>query len=104
MEFGRGFLHGEDPHSRGEVEVEGAEQGGGRMVGGKDAGGHLAKGVDAAVGPTRSGDVEGFPVDFFQGGFEGELDGGMGILALPAEEVGAEVGDRQLKGLEFKGS
>ena len=73
------------------------------MVGGKDAGSHLAEGVNAAIGPTRSGDVEGFPVDFFQGGFEGELDGGMGILALPAVEVGAEVGEGQFEGLRFQG-
>jgi hypothetical protein len=86
------------------VEVERAEQGFRGVGGGELARGDLAEGVDAAVGAAGPGDVEGFAKNLFESGFEGELDGGVGILALPAVEVGAAVGNRQLQGLEPKRS
>ena len=97
------LLHRKNAHSRGKVEIQGAKQSGRRMGGGQLAGGDLAEGVDAAIGAAGSGHVEGFTKNLFESGLQGELDGGVGILALPAVEVGTAVGNGQLKGLKFQG-
>ena len=91
--------HRKDAHPGGKVEVEGAEQSFRRMSVGHLAGGHLAEGVDAAVGTSGSGDVEGFTENFFESGLQDQLNGGKGILALPAKKSAALVGQSKLDGL-----
>ena len=86
------------------MKVKSPQQGGRGMGDRENAGGHLPEGVDPAVGPTGSGNGKGFSVDSFQGVFEGELDGGMGILPLPSEKVGSSISHGQLKGLKLKRS
>ena len=62
------LLHRKDPHPRGKVKVERAEQGFRGMGAGHLAGGDLAKGVDAPVSASGSGHVEGFAEDLFESG------------------------------------
>ncbi len=59
------------------------------------AGGDLTEGVYASIGATGSGNGDRTVKDFEQCFFEGELDGGIGILALPAEEVFSAVGEKE---------
>ena len=59
------------------------------------AGGNLPEGVDMAICPSRTGDSHGVVEDFLKGSFEGELDGGVGILALPTEEVFSAIGEKE---------
>jgi len=65
------------------------------MKGRDFAGGNLPEGVDMAIGPSRTGDSDGVVEDFLKGSFEGELDGGVGVLALPTEEVFSAVGEKE---------
>ena len=55
----------------------------------------MTEGVNAPIGATRSGNGDRTIKDFEQGFFEGELDGGIGVLALPAEEVFSAVGEKE---------
>ena len=55
----------------------------------------MAEGVNAPIGATGSGNGDGTVKDFEQGFFEGELDGGIGVLALPTEEVFSAVGEKE---------
>jgi len=68
------------------------------MKGRDFAGGDLSEGVDMAVGPSRTGDGYGVAEDFLKSNFEGELDGGVGVLALPAEEVFSAVSEKETVG------
>ena len=90
-----GFLtsDGEDSDPCRKMKVEGFCQSGGRMNGGNFAGGNLAEGVNAPIGSARSCNGHGAVEDFLQGFLEGELDGGIGVLTLPTEEVLAPVGE-----------
>ncbi len=97
------LLHGKDAHPGGKVKVKGAEQSFRRMSVGHLAGGHLAEGVDAPVGAAGSGHVEGFAENLFESGLQGQLDGGVGILALPAVEVATAVSEDEFEGLKFQG-
>ncbi len=65
------------------------------MKGGNFTGGDLAEGVNAPIGATGSGNGDRTVKDFEQCFFEGELDGGIGVLALPAEEVFSAVGEKE---------
>jgi hypothetical protein len=55
--------------------------------------------MDPAIGPPGARYREGFSEDFFQGGFEGQLDGGVGILPLPTKEILTAVGEGEFKRL-----
>ena len=101
MEFRFCRMDGHDPHSGRKMEIQGSEKNAGGVGGGKPDGGDLAEGVDTTIGTTGSGHVERLAEDLFQGGLEGELDRGMGILALPPIEVGSAVGDGEFEGLGF---
>ena len=65
------------------------------MKGGDFAGGDLAEGMNAPIGSAGSGNGDRTVKDFEQCFFEGELDGGIGVLALPAEEVFSAVGEKE---------
>ena len=77
------------------MKVEGFRESGGRMKGGDFAGGDLAEGVNAPIGSAGSGNGDWTVKDFLQGFFEGELDGGIGVLALPTKEVFSAVGEKE---------
>ena len=59
------------------------------------AGGDLTEGVNAPIGATGSGNGDRVAKDFEQGFFEGELDSGIGVLALPTEEVFPPIGEKE---------
>ena len=86
---------GEDSNPCREMEVEGFCQSGGRMKGGNFAGGDLTEGVNAPISSAGSCNGDWTVKDFLKGFFEGELDGGIGVLALPAEEVFSAVGEKE---------
>ena len=65
------------------------------MKGGYFAGGNLTEGVNAPIGSAGSCNSHLQVEDFLQGFLESELDGGVGILALPTEEVLASVGEKE---------
>jgi hypothetical protein len=77
------------------MEVKGFRESGRRMKGGDFAGGNLTEGVYAPIGSAGSCNGHGSVNDFLQGFLEGELDGGIGILTLPTEEVLASVGEKE---------
>ena len=87
--------NGEDSNPCREMKVEGFRQSSGRMKGGDFAGGDLAEGVNAPIGATGSCHGHRVVENFLQGFLEGELDGGIRILALPAEEVFSAVGEKE---------
>jgi hypothetical protein len=64
------------------------------MKWGDFAGGNLTKGVHAPIGSAGSCNGDWAVKDFLQGFLEGELDGGIGILALPTKEVFSAVGEK----------
>ena len=86
---------GEDADAGWQMKVQGLHQGDRGMKGGDFAGGDLSEGVDMAVGPSRTGDSNGVVEDFLKGFLECELDGGVGVLALPAEKVFSAVGEKE---------
>ena len=86
---------GEDSDPCREMEVEGFCQSGGGMKGGDFAGGNLAEGMNPAIGSAGSGNGHRSVEDFLQGFLEGELDGWIGILALPTEEVFSAIGEKE---------
>jgi len=83
----------EDSDACREMKVEGFCQSRGRMKGGDFAGGDLTEGVNAPIRSAGPCNGEWAVKDFLQGFLESELDGGVGILALPTEEVLAPVGE-----------
>jgi hypothetical protein len=87
--------NGEDSNPCREMKVEGFRESGGWMKRGDFAGGDLAEGMNAPI--SSAGSCHGHrPVEnFLQGFLEGELDGGIRILALPAEEVFSAVGEKE---------
>ncbi len=87
--------NGEDSDACRKMEVEGFRECSGRMKGGDFAGGDLTKGVDAPIGSAGSCNGDWAVKDFLQGFLEGELDGGIGILALPTKEVFSAVGEKE---------
>ena len=86
---------GEDSDPCRKMEVEGFRQSGGRMKGGDFAGGNLAEGMNAPIGSAGSCDGHRAVEDFLKGFLEGELDGWIGILALPTKEVFSAVGEKE---------
>ena len=86
---------GEDSNPGREMKVESFGESRGRMQGGNFAGGDLTEGVNAPIGATGSGNGDRTVEDFEQGFLEGKLDGGIRILALPAEEVFSAVGEKE---------
>ena len=87
--------NGEDSDACREMKVEGFCQSDGRMKGGDFAGGNLTEGVNPPIGSTGSCNGHRPVEDFMKGFFEGELDGGIGILALPTEEVFPAIGEKE---------
>ena len=92
-----GFLMSdrEDSDPCREVKVECFRESERRMQGGDFAGGNLTEGMYAPIGSAGSCNGHGSVKDFLQGFLEGELDGGIGILSLPTEEVLAPIGKEE---------
>ena len=65
------------------------------MKGRDFAGGDLAEGMNAPISSAGSCNGDWTVKDFLKGFLEGELDGGIGVLALPAEEVFSAVGEKE---------
>ncbi len=65
------------------------------MKGGDFAGGDLAEGMNAPISSAGSCNGDWTVKDFLQGFLEGELNGGIGVLALPTEEVFSAVGEKE---------
>ena len=65
------------------------------MKGGNFTGGDLTEGVNAPIGSSGPSNGDRTVKDFEQGFFEGELDGGIGVLALPTEEVFSAVREKE---------
>ena len=65
------------------------------MQGGNFAGGDLAEGMNAPISSAGSCNGDWSVKDFLKGFLEGELNGWIGILALPAEEVFSAVGEKE---------
>ena len=86
---------GEDSDPCREMKVQGFCKSAGRMKGGDFAGGDLAEGVNAPISSAGSCNGHRAVKDFLKGFFEGELDGGIGILALPTEEVFSAVSEKE---------
>ena len=86
---------GEDSDPCRKMEVEGFCQSYGRVKRGDFAGGNLAEGVNAPIGSAGSCNGDWAVKDFLQGFLECELDGGIGILALPTKEVFSAVGEKE---------
>jgi hypothetical protein len=77
------------------MKVEGFRESGGRMKVGDFAGGNLAECMNPAIGSAGSCNGHRSVEDFLKGFLEGELDGGIGILALPTKEVFSAVGEKE---------
>jgi hypothetical protein len=88
-------LNGEDSDPCRKMKVEGFRESGGRMKGGNFAGGNLTEGVNAPISSAGSCNGHRAVEDFLKGFLECELDGGIGILALPTEEVFSAVGEKE---------
>ena len=87
--------NGEDSDPCREMKVEGFRESGRWMKGGDFAGGDLAEGMNAPISSAGSCNGDWTVKDFLKGFFEGELDGGIGILALPTEEVFSAVREKE---------
>jgi hypothetical protein len=85
--------NGEDSDACRKMKVEGFRESSGRMKWGDFAGGNLPESVNAPIGSARSGNIHRAIEDFVEGFLDCELDGGIGILTLPTEEVLASVGE-----------
>ena len=77
------------------MKVESFRESGRWMKGGNFTGGDLAEGMNAPISSAGSCNGDWTVKDFLKGFFEGELDGGIRILALPAEEVFSAVGEKE---------
>ena len=86
---------GEDSNPCRKMKVKGFRESGGRMKGRDFAGGDLAEGMNAPISSAGSCNGDWTVKDFLKGFLEGELDGGIGVLALPAEEVFSAVGEKE---------
>jgi hypothetical protein len=86
---------GEDSDACRKMKVESFGESGGGMEGGNFAGGNLPESVNAPIGSAGSGYGDCAVKDFLQGFFKGELDGGIGVLALPTEEVFPPIGEKE---------
>ena len=86
---------GEDSDPCREMKVEGFCQSAGRMNGGDFAGGNLTEGVHSPIGPAGSCNGHRSVENFLKGFLKGELDGGIGVLALPTEEVLAPIREKE---------
>ena len=86
---------GEDSNPGREMKVESFGESRGRMQGGNFAGGDLAEGMNAPIGPAGSCHGHWAVENFLHGFLEGELDGGIGVLALPTKEVFPTVGEKE---------
>jgi hypothetical protein len=78
-----------------EMKVQGFCKSAGRMKGGDFAGGDLAEGVNAPIGSAGSCNGHWAVEDFLKCFLDCELDGGIGILALPTKEVFSAVGEKE---------
>ena len=87
--------NGEDSDPCREMKVECFRENSGRMKWGNFAGGNLTEGVNAPISSAGSCNGDWAVKDFLQGFLEGELDGGIGILALPTKEVFSAVGEKE---------
>ena len=65
------------------------------MQGGDFTGGNLTEGVNAPISSTGSCNGHWSVKDFLKGFLECELDGWIGILALPTKEVFSAVGEKE---------
>jgi hypothetical protein len=95
VEAGFFAADGEDADAGGQMKVQGLHQGGRGMKRGDFAGGDLAESVDMAVSSSRPGDCDGVVENFLKRSFECELDSGVGVLALPTEEVFSAIGEKE---------
>ena len=86
---------GEDSDPCRKMKVEGFRESGGRMKWGDFAGGNLTECVNAPISSAGSCNGHRAVEDFLQGFLECELDSGIGILALPTEEVFSAVGEKE---------
>ena len=86
---------GEDSDACRKMEVEGFRESGWRMKGGNFAGGNLTECVNAPISSAGSCNGDWAVKDFLKGFLECELDGGIGILALPTEEVLAPIREKE---------
>ena len=86
---------GEDSNPCRKMKVEGFRESGGRMKGRTFAGGDLAEGMNAPIGSAGSCNGDWTVKDFLKGFLEGELDGGIGVLALPTEELFSAVREKE---------
>jgi hypothetical protein len=86
---------GKDSDPCRKMKVEGFRESGGRMKWGDFTGGNLAEGVNAPISSAGSCNGDRAVKDFLKGFLEGELDGGIGILALPTKEVFSAVGEKE---------
>ena len=87
--------NGEDSDACRKMEVEGFRKSSWRMKGGDFTGCDLTEGVNASIGSAGSCNSYRSVEDFLQGFLEGELDGGIGILALPTKEVRAPIREKE---------
>ena len=55
----------------------------------------MAEGMNAPISSAGSCHGDWTVKDFLKGFLEGELNGGIGVLALPAEEVFSAVGEKE---------
>lgn len=65
------------------------------MKGRNFTGGNLTEGVNAPIGSAGSCNGHRAVKDFLKGFLERELDGGIGILTLPSEEVFSAIGEKE---------
>jgi hypothetical protein len=87
--------NGEDSDACRKMKVEGFRESSGRMKWGDFAGGDLTEGVNAPISSAGSCNSHRSVKDFLKGSLECELDGGIGILALPTKEVFPAVGEKE---------
>jgi hypothetical protein len=87
--------NGEDSDPCREMKVEGFCESGGRMKGGNFTGGDLTECVNAPISSAGSCNCDWAVEDFLKGFLEGELDGGVRVLALPTKEVFSAVGEKE---------
>ena len=86
---------GEDSNPWRKMKVESFRESGRWMKGRNFAGGDLAEGMNAPISSAGSCNGDWTVKDFLKGFLEGELNGWIGILALPAEEVFSAVGEKE---------
>ncbi len=98
MKAGSFATDGKNANSWRKMKVKSFGEDGGFVDRGKIAGSNLAEGMYATIGPTRASDSDGLIKDFGESGFESELNGGLGVLTLPAKEIFAPIGEKETVG------